>query len=173
MQISLPTDAELSADALAALKTVPPLNVFRMVARAPASLEPFIHLARSILGGAQLDAKLRELAVLRVTHLAGSAYAFQQHVVLGKALGLRDAQITAVVADGPVTELDEAGNLACQVADEITLEVRLSDETLAQIVEGFGERRATELILACSYFNMVARFLESTRVPVDVIGAAS
>jgi alkylhydroperoxidase family enzyme len=171
MQISLPTDAELPADALAALQQVPPLNVFRMVARAPASVGPFIQLARSILASG--DAKLRELAVLRVTHLAGSSYAFQQHVVLGKLVGLTDAQLAAVVADGPVTGLDDDGNLACQVAEEITLEVRLSDETLAQLVARFGERRATELILACSYFNMVARFLESTRVPLDVIGARS
>jgi len=173
MQISLPTDAELSADAVAALRSLPPLNVFRMVARAPASLAPFIQLARSILAGGQLDPRLRELAVLRVAHVAGSAYAFGQHVALAKVIGVGEGQISAVAADGPVTALDETGNLVCRVADEITRAVRLGDDTLAATVARFGEGQATELILCCSYFNMVARFLESTRVPLDLIGGRS
>ncbi len=171
MQISVPSDAELSADALAALKTVPPLNVFRMAARTP-SLAAFAQLARSILVGGQLDPKLRELAVLRVAHVARSSYAFGQHVTLARVVGLGDAALAAVVAD-EVTTLDEAGNLVCRVADEITRDVRLSDETLARTVERFGQARATELVLCCSYFNMVARFLESTRVPLDLIGGRS
>jgi 4-carboxymuconolactone decarboxylase len=173
MQITLPTNAELAGDTLAALGTAPPLNVFRMIARAPSSLAPFIALARSILVGSSLSPQLRELAVLRVTHVAGSDYAFQQHVQLAKMVGLDAAAIAATTADGPVTALDATGNLACQVADEITRDVRLSDETLAKTVEAFGQRQATELVLCCSYFNMVARFLESTRTPLDLLGGAS
>jgi alkylhydroperoxidase family enzyme len=173
MQITLPTNAELTTELLAALNTAPPLNVFRMVARAPSSLSPFIALARSILVGSELSPQIRELAVLRVTHLAHSEYAFQQHVQLAKMVGLDAAAIAATTVTGPVTALDTQGNLACQVADEITLAVRLSDETLARTVEVFGQRQATELVLCCSYFNMVARFLESTRVPLDLLGGKS
>jgi 4-carboxymuconolactone decarboxylase len=166
MTLSLPTDAELSADSRAALATVPPLNVFRMVARAPSSLAPFIQLARSILVGSELSPRLRELAVLRVTHLAGSHYAFAQHVMLAKMVGIGEAEIAAVIAP-TVTGLDADGNLACRVADEVTCDVRLSDESLADAVARLGQRQAAELILCASYFNMVARFLESTRVPME------
>jgi AhpD family alkylhydroperoxidase len=172
MQISLPSDGELSAEALAHLRTAPPLNVFRMVARTPASLSPFIQLARAVLLGGRVDAKLRELAVLRVAHVAGSRYVFQQHLALAKMVGVTEDQVAAVVAPA-VTALDAAGNLVCRVADEITRDVRLSDEALAAAVARFGEGDATELILCCSYFNMVSRFLESTRVPVDLLGGRS
>jgi hypothetical protein len=30
-------------------------------------------------------------------------------------------------------------------------------------------RRTTELILCCSYFNMLSRFLESTRVEIETL----
>ena len=171
MNFTLPADAELSDATRAALATVPPLNVFRMVARAPTSLPPFIQLARSILTGSELSPRIRELAVLRVTHLAGSSYAYQQHVQLAKLVGVTQTEIDA--ASGNLTGLDPSARLACQVAEEITVSVRLSDETLGRAVEMFGQRQATELVLACSYFNMVARFLESTRVPLDLLGGRS
>ena len=73
----------------------------------------------------------------------------------------------SVPVDGPVGGLDEEGNLLCRVADEISNDVRLSDEALSDIIARYGERQATELILCCAYFNMLSRFLESTRVPVE------
>ena len=45
--------------------------------------------------------------------------------------------------------------------------MRLSDEALEAILERYGVRQATELIFCCSYFNMLSRFLESTRVPLE------
>ena len=34
-------------------------------------------------------------------------------------------------------------------------------------MDRYGVRQATELILCCSYFNMLSRFLESTRVELE------
>ncbi len=51
--------------------------------------------------------------------------------------------------------------------------VELPEETCQAILERYGVRQATELILCCSYFNMLSRFLESTRVELeteDLIG---
>lgn len=171
--VPLPRDSDLPEVAREALASLPPLNVFRMVANAPASLQPFLDLAGSILVGSELDARLREIAVLRVAHVTRSSYEWTQHVRLGRNLGLGDAEIDAIAVDGPVTGLDEEGQLLCRVAEEISRDVRLSDEALAAILERYGVRQATELILCCSYFNMLSRFLESTRVALeadDLIG---
>ena len=170
MPITLPTDDELSPEAIATLKTVPPLNVFRMMARAPSSLAPFIQLARSVLVGSELPARPREIAVLRVGQVSGSRYVFEQHVALAKMVGVKQDEIDAIAVTGPVTGLDDDGRLLCRVAEEITRDVRLSDEAYEQAVARFGVRQASELIFCCSYFNMVARFNESMRVPVDAFG---
>jgi hypothetical protein len=87
-----------------------------------------------------------------------------------------DAEIEAVQAGGPVTALDEEGNMICRVADEIARDVRLSDEALQWALDRYGVRQACELILCCSYFNMLSRFLESTRVQLedaDLVGGAT
>jgi alkylhydroperoxidase family enzyme len=166
-QISLPTDEELTADIRSTLSALPPLNVFRMMARTPASFQPLIDFALSILVKSEFDPRKREIAVLRVAHATRAKYEWVQHVTVAKAVGVGDAEIEKIGADGPVTGLDEEGNLLCRVADEISLDVRLSDDALAQIVERYGDQQAMELILCCSYFNMLSRLLESARVELE------
>jgi 4-carboxymuconolactone decarboxylase len=166
-KIPLPSDSELPAEIRNTLATLPPLNVFRMVANAPASFQPFIHFAASILLQSELDSRKREIAVLRVAHVTKSHYEWTQHVRLAVQVGLKEEEIKSIAADGPVTGLDEEGNLLCRVADEISRDVRLSDQALAAILERYGVRQATELIFCCSYFNMLSRFLESTRVEME------
>jgi hypothetical protein len=78
-----------------------------------------------------------------------------------------EAEIEAIRSQEPVAGLDEECNLICRVADEVSRDVRLSDEALAQIIDRYGAREAAELILLVSYYNMVSRFLESTRVEVE------
>jgi AhpD family alkylhydroperoxidase len=165
--VPLPSDQELAPEIREALSKLPPLNVFRMVARAPASFQGFLELAMSILLRSEFDARKREIAVLRVAHVTRAAYEWTQHVAVARRVGVTDEEMAKIAVDGPVTGLDEEGNLLCRVADEISLEVRLSDEALAQLLERYGVQQATELILCCSYFNMLSRFLESTRVPLE------
>ncbi len=166
-RITLPSDAELTPQISQTLNMLPPLNVFRMMTRAPASFQHWASFAASILLASEFDARKREIAVLRVAHVTGSRYEWTQHVTVGKQVGLQEAEIEKIATDGPVTSLDEEGNLLCRVADEISRDVRLSDEALEAIVGRYGERQATELILCCSYFNMLSRFLESTRVELE------
>jgi hypothetical protein len=78
-----------------------------------------------------------------------------------------DAEIGAIGSEDPVVSLDAEVNLICRVADEVSRNVRLSDDALEQIVERYGPRQAAEVILLVSYCNMVSRFLESTRVEIE------
>ncbi len=144
-----------------------PLNVFLMTANAPASFLPLGALARSILSESLFDARKREIAVLRVARVTDAIYEWTHHVAVAKQCGVTDDEIETIKAEDPVSSLGEEGNLLCRVADEISREVRLSDEALSQILDRYGVREATELILCVSYFNMISRFLESTRVPLE------
>ena len=165
--IPLPADGELTPEIQSTLQRLPPLNVFRMAANAPASFQPLVDLALSILAFSEFDKKKREIAVLRVAHLTDSHYEWTQHVRVARSLGLDEQTISKIRCKGPVTTLDEEGNLLCRVADEITRDVRLSSGALERIVDRYGTRQATELILCCAYFNMLSRFLESTRVELE------
>lgn len=166
-RIPLPTDEQLPAAARKTLSNLPPANVFRMVANAPSSLAGFVQLAGSILLQSELDARLRELAVLRVAHLTRSCYEWEQHIRIASRVGVSEAEIGLLAVDGPVAGLGPKETLVCRAAEEISRDIRLSDDALIELLATFGQRQTTELILCCAYFNMLSRFLESTRVELD------
>lgn len=165
IRIPLPEDGELSEEHAALLGSLPPANVFRMVANAPASLEAFVAVARSILAESELPPRDREIAVLRVAAVTGAEYERVQHERIARMVGVSDEEVEAVAAGGE--GLGERDTLLCRAAEEISRDVRLSDEALGQLVETYGVRQTTELIFCVSYFNMLSRFLESTRVPLE------
>ncbi len=166
-KIPLVTDAELTAETREVLERLPPLNIFRMLANAPTNLKTFVDWGLSLLFQTELDARDREIAILRVAHVTRSKYEWHQHAAIARRVGVTEDEIAAVKVDGPVTTLGTDRNLVCRVADEITRDVRLSDDALAAILERYGTRQALELILNVSHFNMVSRILESTRVEIE------
>ncbi len=166
-RIDLPAIEELPQDIQDLLQVLPKLNAFRMMAAVPGSFKGFLELAGSVLSGNDFDSRLREIAVLRVVKVLECEYAWTHHVTVGKDTGLSDEEIRIIEEENPVASLDEEGNLLCRVADEITKNVRLSDEALVAIKDRYGNRQAAALILCCSYFNMLARCLESARVPLE------
>ncbi len=167
VKVPLPDDSQLAPEAVDTLRKLPPLNVFRMMANATVSFQPLVDFAMSLLMRGEFDKRKREIAVLRVGHVTRANYEWTQHVTVAKSVGVTDDEIKRIAVDGPVTQLDEEGNLLCRVADEISRDVRLSDEALAAILDRYGVHQATELILCVSYFNMISRFLESTRVELE------
>jgi AhpD family alkylhydroperoxidase len=114
-----------------------------------------------------LDARRREIAILRVAHATGASYEWAQHERLAREAGVSDQEIEAVASEEPVSSLDEEANFICRVADEVSRNVRLSDEALELMIARYGPREAAEVILLVSFYNMVSRFLESTRVELE------
>jgi alkylhydroperoxidase family enzyme len=168
VKMPLANENELPDD-IKEIVSASPLNVTRMMANAPASFIGFQEFATGILFKSEFDPRKREIAVCRVGHVTKANYEWTHHVRVAKGFGVTDEEIEAIGSESPVTSLDEEGNLLCRVADEISLDVRLSDEALSQILERYGVRGATELILCISYFNMISRFLESTRVELETV----
>ncbi|PKN53257.1 MAG: hypothetical protein CVU55_03340 [Deltaproteobacteria bacterium HGW-Deltaproteobacteria-13] len=166
IRIPYPEMESLAPDVRALVESFP-MNVARMVANAPASVKGFLELAQSVLFFSSFDPRKREIAVLRVAHVTHAIYEWTHHVTLAKNFNVSDQEIEIIRTEDPVMSLDEEGNLLCRVADEISRNVKLSDDALALILERYGTQGATELILCVSYFNFLSRFLESTRVELE------
>jgi alkylhydroperoxidase family enzyme len=165
--IPLPADDELPEEVRDAIANPPPLNLFRLLGRLPQSFRPFLQLGGSLLGDPNIDPRIREIAILRVAHVTQASYEWAQHEELGRSVGVTDADIVAVQSDDPAAALDAEAALVCRVADEISRDVRLSDEALQLLLERYEVEQACSLILCVSYYNMVSRFLESTRVQIE------
>jgi 4-carboxymuconolactone decarboxylase len=162
-RLPLPADSDLSPEIREMLSNFPAFNALRMIANAPVMFSGFMQLSGSI-AASDFDPRKREIAILRVAQMTASEYVWSHHVFSAILVGVTDDEIAEIGTLGTVTGLDEEGNLLCRVADEITRDVRLSDEALTQILARYGVRHTMELILCCGFYNMMSRILESTRV---------
>jgi 4-carboxymuconolactone decarboxylase len=163
-KVPLPADSDLSPEIRETLSNLPAANAIRMIANAPGSFSAFIQLGGSFVFSSDLDPRSREIAILRVAQMTACDYEWTHHVAAARMVGVTDDDIAKIGARGAVTGLDEDSNLLRRVADEITRDIRLSDEALTRILARYGVRQAMELILCCSFYNMMSRILESTRV---------
>ena len=105
-----PPDADSLPDEIKrVLASLPPLNLFKVVANAPASFKPFLELGGAILFKSEFDARKREIAILRVAHVTRSNYEWVQHVALARHAGVTDEEIEKIASDEVVTSLDAEG----------------------------------------------------------------
>jgi 4-carboxymuconolactone decarboxylase len=165
-RIPYPTDDELTPEAKELLGRLPPLNIIRMFAGAPAALQPLTDLGQAILLHAELDPQLREIAILAVARASGSEYEGKQHENICRLIGMEEAEIRAA-ADGDVEALEGDRQLVWRFGDQIAREVRADAGLTAQVVQRLGRRPATELVVACAYYSAVARVIETCGVELE------
>jgi alkylhydroperoxidase family enzyme len=169
--VPLPSDADLSPETLKLLSQGAPLHVLRMFAGAQDMYPGIVALIKGVFTSQGVDPKLREIIILRTAYLTNCAYEWEANVVFARDVGLTDEQIALLCTDGPVTGLDPLSNLISRATDEITQQVAISDDALAQLLERFGPSITTKYIVAITWFNMLSRFLLSTRVPRETDSA--
>ena len=163
--VPLPADADLSPKTKELLSQGAPINVLRMFAGAEDMYPGIVALINGVFTAQGVDPKLREVIILRTAYLVDCAYEWEANVVFARNVGLTNEQIALLCTDGQVTGLDPVSNLICRATDEITRQAAISDDALAQLLERFGPGITTKYVVAITWFNMLSRFLLSTRVP--------
>lgn len=118
-----------------------------------------------------LSPKLGELAMCAVGILNGAHYEFEQHAPLWIAAGATTAQVEAIrnpVAAMARTDLFDPGERAAlALCIEMTLQVKVSDATFAQIAAHLPHTELVELIATIAAYNMVSRFLVALNVQMQ------
>jgi AhpD family alkylhydroperoxidase len=144
-----------------------PINLFRALAHDPDGLREFQRVGEWIRHRGQLDARLRELAILRVGYVTRCAYEFSHHVRIGREFGLTTGDIDLVrrPAAGPAP--DEGAGVVIAAATEITTDLGLADETWQRLAGQLGTAGAVELVLVVAHYCAVVRVLNSLRVDVE------
>ncbi len=150
------------------------LNIFRMMAHAETNLRPLLRLGTSVLTEQQLNATLRELAILRVAQLSPARYEWVQHVPIAKATGATDAQIAAL-ENGELRAacFNADQQLVLQFTTEVVRDVRASDATFAAVAARFSPREIVELILAIGFYMTMARLMETTGIDLEAAAGAT
>jgi len=120
----------------------------------------------AVLDGA-LDARLREIAILRVGWRIGSVYEWSNHVGVARAAGLSDTEIVAVrTVDSAV--LSDADLLAVRVVDEVLDTTRVSESTLAEARTLLGDGdELLELVMIPGFYRAIGSMLLTFSVPLE------
>ncbi len=144
------------------------LNVFRVLANAPNVFPGWSHMVDELYASPTFSARMREVIVLRVANLQGSAYELAQHLLLGRAAGLTEQQLDALATG----DLDGAGfshteRTALDVVTELCTTHHLRDESFAAAQAIFGDAVLTELLMIVSCYYGLALVLNAVDVEID------
>jgi 4-carboxymuconolactone decarboxylase len=143
------------------------LNLFRVVAHSPQVGRGFLRLGNAILFRGDLSPTLRELAILRVGHLTKANYEWTQHVSIAMRVGVPQSQIDAISGWIDSKAFDDRERALLRYTDEVTQNVRTSEETFKTLRKFLSEKETVELTIVIGYYNMVSRVLESLQVELE------
>ena len=165
--VPLPDEAGLSREIRQRLEQLPPLNNLRMFANVPQCFLSITTLINQLFHEGKIDPKLRQYMYLRIAIKYGLYYEYRHNLLFSEQLGMTESEITALRTEGNVDKLGDDGNLVCAAAEEITENFSIGDENLSVLIDRFGREGACEIILLVSWFNLLIRYVESTRVPYE------
>jgi len=148
----------------------PPLNLYRMLPHAGKAAEGFLRLGGALLRDNELDARLREIAILRVGLLSGAGYEVHQHKKLARKLGLADAKVAALAPGADASALDELELQVLRFTDEVFHRVKAPDTMFDAMRARLSTKVLAELVLTIGFYMMVCRFLENFEVDIEPPG---
>jgi len=160
--IDAETNPEL-ADALAAFQARRATgSVYRMLLHSPAIANAWFNLNNALRDQMELDAKLAEIAIIRVLKITRGAYLLSSHVPkIALERGLTIEQCEALDEIGPSPLFDAREDSVIAYADAITNDIRVPDAVFDAVRAHFSERQILELTVVIGAYNMHSRVFEA------------
>ena len=156
----------VQADFDRVMRGLPPLALFRTVAKNPRVLSRMI--AGGLLDRGSISLRLRELMILRITALCGAEYEWGVHVAaFGAKAGWTPAELAASVhgGAGDWSAVDE--RLVIELADALHARSAVEDALWEKLRGTFGEDQLIELIMLAGLYHAVSFMLNATRVELE------
>jgi 4-carboxymuconolactone decarboxylase len=146
----------------------PRINLFTMLANAPALVGPTLRLGEAILTKSDLDFVLRELAILHTARLTGTEYEWVQHQEIARLVGIGEDKIRAVergeITDG-LFELREL--LGLRVVGHLLQDGAPPAELVAEAESELGRAQLIELLIVAGYYAMLGGVMRAVRLDID------
>jgi alkylhydroperoxidase family enzyme len=144
------------------------INLWKVMGHCPYVGLNFQRRGNSLLRGEELPAKLRELAVLRVGHLAQSEYEFKQHTPIALQSGVSQEQIDSIPDWVNSKHFEDEERAVLAYTDEVARDIKVRDDTFDRLSSFLSEHAIVELTTAIGYWGMAARILVALEVDLDL-----
>jgi alkylhydroperoxidase family enzyme len=145
------------------------LNVFRVWLQHPKLAKWLSDLIMGLLWQGALDARLRELVIMRLGWATNSNYEWTQHWRIALGLGLTEADVFGVRDWRSYEGFGPAERAVLAATDETVDSGTISDATWQALTEHVSDDRRVllEIVSAIGVWRMVSSILRSLRVPLE------
>ena len=144
------------------------INVYRTLLHAPPLAESWFEHINRVRWGTEIDGRLREIVIIRLGHLVGSAYILRQHVpALAAGEGMSEAECDALRDWRPSGLFDDRERATLAYVDAMTLELSVSDETFEPLRTQFTDRQIVELTVMIGAYLSHSRVLQALEVDLE------
>ena len=165
--VPLPTDGDIRAVIGEGYDPDNTLNVIKMFAGTGEFYPVLTGMVRAIFGTPDIDAKHREMIILRAASILDVPYEWQANRVMASNAGLTAAEIEATTSEGPVSGVAPEYVLICTATDELLRTGTLTDDTLRAMLDMFGPVVTRKYSVTIAWFSMLSLFLNATRTPLE------
>lgn len=141
----------------------PATNIFNTLVRHPGLYRKWMPFGGKLLAG-KLSARDRELLILRTGYRCGSEYEWGQHVLIARASGLTDDEITRVQNGPDDSGWDPFDAALLRAADELHDHNSVGDATWAVLSERYDERQLIEVPMLVGHYHLLAFTLNTLGV---------
>lgn len=135
------------------------LNVFKVMAHTPELMRSWWDMMMVALTRLSLDARLRELAILRLFQVLRCEYGFAHHVRLAKRIGVTAGEIDALAQYESAPGFSEVDRLVLRYTDSVTDLRPDAPELAAELLAHLSERDLVELTFCIANWNLMARLV--------------
>lgn len=165
--VPLPSESEIASIIGDAYDPDTALNVLKMMSGTGGMFPALIGMVQAIFGESDIDAKHREVIILRAASILNCPYEWQANERMARNAGLTTAEIEAVAGDRPVHGLNDDYVLLIAATDELLTSGTLTDGTLQSLLDTFGTTITRKYVATIAWFSLLSLFLNGTRVPME------
>jgi alkylhydroperoxidase family enzyme len=142
-------------------------NIFKTLSNHESLAQRWMVFANHILFKSSLSARDREIVILRIGWLCQAEYEWGQHVLIGKAAGMTDDEISSIKEGSSASAWNEHESLLIKATDELHSEAFISDETWNGLARSYSDQQMMDLVFTCGQYNLVSMALNSFGVQLD------
>lgn len=143
------------------------LNVYRVMAHSPALLESWQNFRNHIVLNSAISARERELVILRAAHLWKVNYEWTHHVARGKAVGMVDADFTALQRGSSDSRWTDSERALVAAAEDIVKDGFISPPVLSRLTSFFSKAQILDVIATIGLYRTLASLILTFDVPLE------
>jgi 4-carboxymuconolactone decarboxylase len=143
------------------------LNIFATLAHHPKLMKRWMVFGAHVLAKNTLPARDRELLILRTGWNCRAPYEWGQHVAIGRASGVGEAEIQRLTEGPDAPGWDAFDAVLVRAADELHDDQSLTDATYAALTERYDAQQMLDLVFTVGQYHLVSMALNSLRVERD------